>query len=59
MKDLDSKSNKAVSAFKISGIPAKFVVDKKGYIRFKKLGYQAGEDTEAEISVMIELAEAS
>ncbi|MBE9600249.1 TlpA disulfide reductase family protein [Pedobacter sp. MC2016-24] len=52
-----NKVNPAVSAFKVTGIPAKFVIDGKGNIRFKKEG--AGTDigeTVFELSAMIELA---
>lgn len=52
-----SKVNPAVSAFKVTGIPAKFVIDRNGNIRFKKEG--AGMDMDysiAELSAMIELA---
>ena len=51
------KVNPAVSAFKVTGIPAKFVIDGNGNIRFKKEG--SGMDMDfavAELSAMIELA---
>ena len=51
------KVNPAVSAFKVTGIPAKFVIDGNGNIRFRKEG--AGMDMDfavAELSAMIELA---
>lgn len=47
-----------VSAYKVSGIPTKFVVDKHGRIRFKSVGYSgSAEDELQKISLMIELAE--
>lgn len=52
-----NKVNPAVSAFKVTGIPAKFVIDGNGDIRFKKEG--AGVDIDeavAELSAMIDLA---
>ncbi|MGN6418296.1 MAG: TlpA family protein disulfide reductase [Pseudobacter sp.] len=52
-----SKVNPAVSAFKVTGIPAKFVIDRNGNIRFKKEG--SGMDMDynvAELSAMIDLS---
>lgn len=52
-----NKVNPAVSAFKVRGIPAKFVIDGNGDIRFKKEG--SGVDIDeivAELSAMIDLA---
>lgn len=52
-----NKVNPAVSAFKVTGIPAKFVIDGQGNIRFKKEG--AGIDIDyavTELSAMIELS---
>ena len=52
--DLDDK---VVASFGVSGIPTKFVVDKKGMIRFKSVGF-GGNDDElvSELSLMIEMA---
>ncbi|MEY3050809.1 MAG: hypothetical protein RLY31_594 [Bacteroidota bacterium] len=46
-----------VAAFKVSGIPTKFVLDKQGVIRFKSVGY-GGDDAALvrELSTMIELS---
>lgn len=52
-----NKVNPAVSSFKVTGIPAKFVIDGDGYIRFKKEGSGADVDEiVSEMSAMIELA---
>lgn len=49
--------NDAVSAFGVKGIPAKFVIDKQGNIRFQITGFGgANEDAVAELSRMIDLA---
>ncbi len=49
--------NAVVSAFKVSGIPTKFVLDKEGVIRFKSVGYGGNDaDLVRELSTMIELA---
>jgi peroxiredoxin len=59
LKDLSTNKNNAVSAFGVSGIPAKFIIDAKGNIRFKMTGF-GGTDEEAvsELSAMIGLAKA-
>ncbi|TDQ06312.1 TlpA family protein disulfide reductase [Pedobacter metabolipauper] len=58
LKDPATKSNKAASGYKLSGIPAKFVIDGKGNIRFRSLGNSAGGNDAfvEEISTMIALA---
>lgn len=48
--------DKVVSSYKVSGIPTKFIIDKKGKIRFQSIGY--GGSPEAlveELSAMIEI----
>ncbi len=54
---LMDNDNAVVTAFGVSGIPTKFVVDKKGKIRFKSVGF-GGNDDElvTELSMMIEMA---
>ena len=53
----ETKKNEAVSAFGVTGIPAKFVIDKQGHIRFQLTGFGgSNEDAVAELSKMIELA---
>lgn len=57
LKDPVSKTNKVVSDYKVNGIPAKFVIDGKGNIRFKVKGNSGGDDaTVEEVAAMIELA---
>ncbi|MGV3540363.1 MAG: redoxin domain-containing protein [Rufibacter sp.] len=50
------EENKMIEAYKVSGIPTKFVLDGNGNIRFKSVGYSGNnEKTVQEISMMIEL----
>lgn len=49
--------NKMAEDFKVNGIPAKFVIDKDGKIRFKAVGFTGNDDALVdELSTMIELA---
>ena len=49
--------NKVVGEYKVGGIPTKFVVDKKGKIRFISQGYSGNnEELVSELSLMIEMA---
>lgn len=46
-----------VSQFGVSGIPTKFIIDGKGNIRFKKVGFEGtAEGTVKELDIMIDLA---
>lgn len=56
-KDAVTGENKVVTAYKVSGIPTKFVIDKAGNIRFRFTGF-SGEDEAAveELSDMINMA---
>jgi thiol-disulfide isomerase/thioredoxin len=48
--------NKATAAFKVESIPTKFVINKKGKIRFKSVGFLGNTDKLAEeLSLMIEM----
>lgn len=52
-----TKKNDAVSAYGVDGIPAKFIIDKQGKIRFNISGFGGSdEDAVAELSAMIEMA---
>jgi thiol-disulfide isomerase/thioredoxin len=54
---LMDNENQVVSKFGVSGIPTKYVVDKKGIIRFKSVGYSGSPDILVEeLSRMIEIA---
>lgn len=57
LKDPQTKANTVVKSYGVKGIPAKFVIDPQGNIRFKVTG-ASGSDDEivAELSQMIELA---
>jgi thiol-disulfide isomerase/thioredoxin len=50
--------NKVVEQYKVSGIPTKFIIDKKGNIRFKSVGFSGSPDKMiTEIDVMISMLE--
>jgi len=57
IKDPKTKKNEAVTALGINAIPTKVIINSKGNIRFKVLGF-SGEDDDAvsEVSTMIEIA---
>ena len=56
LKNPETKSNEVVSLYKVRGIPAKFVVDDNGFIRFKLTGFSgANEAAVDEISLMVDL----
>ncbi len=60
VRDASTKKNPAVSAFEVKGIPAKFVIDGKGNIRFKTAGFGGTKEAAVnELSAMIELARKS
>lgn len=56
LKDPVSKKNEVVESFGAKGIPAKYIVDKEGNIRFKLVGF-SGSDEQAvsELSEMIDI----
>ncbi|SDG57322.1 Thiol-disulfide isomerase or thioredoxin [Pedobacter terrae] len=57
LKDPVAKKNTAVTSFGVSGIPAKFVIDGNGKIRFKELGLLWPNDAAVrELSTMIEMS---
>jgi thiol-disulfide isomerase/thioredoxin len=52
-----SDEYEVVSKFKVEGIPTKFIIDKKGQIRFKSVGYGGNQDALVEeLKAMVELA---
>ncbi|MEZ4935102.1 MAG: TlpA disulfide reductase family protein [Saprospiraceae bacterium] len=54
---LMDNDNAVVTAFKVSGIPTKFILDKNGKIRFKAVGYSGNnEELVRELEMMIEMA---
>lgn len=54
---LMDNDNEVVEKFGVKGIPAKFILDKNGRIRFSSAGYNPDEDAMvAELTMMIELA---
>jgi peroxiredoxin len=49
--------NSVVANFNVTGIPAKFIIDKAGNIRFKATGFNGNEDDLVdELSLMVDLA---
>jgi thiol-disulfide isomerase/thioredoxin len=57
LKDAQSKRNPALEAFKIKGIPQKYVIDGNGRIRFSVSGFEGKDEAAAEEVVqMVELA---
>jgi hypothetical protein len=56
LKDPATGENKVVEAYKVSGIPTKFVIDKKGNIRFRFTGFYGGNAAAVdEVSAMISM----
>ncbi|GGH64966.1 thiol-disulfide isomerase/thioredoxin [Filimonas zeae] len=56
-KDAKTNTNKAVTDYGVKMIPAKFVIDAQGNIRFELAGFDgSNESAVAELSAMIELA---
>ncbi|HTE26882.1 TlpA family protein disulfide reductase [Flavitalea sp.] len=56
LMDMDSKT---VEAFKVDGIPTKFVIDTNSRIRFKSVGFGGSTDgLVSELGIMIEMARA-
>jgi len=56
-KDAETKENKVVGSYKVYGIPAKFVIDGQGNIRFKLTGFDGSNEAAVdEISMMIDMA---
>ena len=49
--------DKIVAEYKVDGIPTKFVIDKKGMVRFKVVGFDGSDDKLIqELTAMIEMA---
>jgi thiol-disulfide isomerase/thioredoxin len=56
-KDKAGKQSSIANAFKVTGVPTKFVIDKKGNIRFKDVGYSGSPNQSVEdLSTMIDLS---
>jgi thiol-disulfide isomerase/thioredoxin len=50
---LMDNENIVIGKYKVEGIPTKFILDKKGMIRFKTVGFSDGEKMQKEIDLMI------
>lgn len=60
LKDVATGENAVVKSYGVNGIPAKFVIDKNGNIRFSFSGFAGGDDAAVEeLAAMIELAQKS
>jgi thiol-disulfide isomerase/thioredoxin len=60
LKDEKSHANEVVQSYNVNGIPAKFIIDKNGQIRFRLTGFEGGNDAAVqELSAMIELTRKS
>jgi thiol-disulfide isomerase/thioredoxin len=60
LKDAQTKENKVVSSYKVNRIPARFVIDPQGNIRFKLTGFDGSDEAAVdELSIMIDMAKAS
>lgn len=56
-KDPQTKTNKVVGSYKVSGIPAKFVIDGSGNVKFKLTGFDGSNEAAVdELSMMIDMA---
>lgn len=55
-KVLLDTERKAVEQFKVDGIPAKFIIDRQGMIRFRETGFGNEARLVRELTAMIELA---
>lgn len=56
-KDPETKANKVVDSYNVSSIPTKFIIDKKGNIRFKLTGFDGSNEALVdELSMAIDLA---
>ncbi len=54
---LMDNDSKVVNDFNVTGIPTKFIIDKKGTIRFKSIGFDGSDDKlVSELSAMIDMA---
>ncbi|WP_286860018.1 MULTISPECIES: TlpA family protein disulfide reductase [Sphingobacterium] len=55
LKDNKTGVNHTISQFGVDGIPAKFIIDPKGFIRYRGTGFGGGDDKlVAELSAIIE-----
>lgn len=58
-KNADGTKKKILLDYDVPGIPTKVVIDKAGYVRYKKVGFNPGmtpEELASEVSDMIEIA---
>ena len=54
LKNPSTQKCDVIASYKVSGIPTRFVIDKKGKIAFRMTGFGGGDESSvAEISAMI------
>jgi len=54
----DKRQSKVITAYKVDGIPTKFIIDKNGDIRFKYVGFSGSTEAVVnEVTAMIELVD--
>jgi hypothetical protein len=44
-----------VNAYKVEGIPTKFLIDRNGNIQFKSIGFEGGQKMVDEMTIQIEM----
>lgn len=55
LRNKNTQKSKVATDYQLTGIPTKFVIDKKGQIRFKLIGFGGGQDAAVnELSAMID-----
>jgi thiol-disulfide isomerase/thioredoxin len=56
LKDPETKDNNVVASYNVSSIPTKFVIDKRGTVRFKLVGFDGSNDEVLdELKMMIDM----
>ncbi len=56
MKDPETKANKVVDSYNVTGIPTKFIIDGSGNIRFRLTGFSGSKEAAVdEIAMMVEM----
>ena len=55
-KDPETKANKVVDSYNVTGIPTKFIIDGEGKIRFRLTGFSGSKEAAVEeVSMMIDM----
>ncbi len=56
LKDKNTGKHPLLDSFEISGLPTKLIINKKGIIKFKNVGFVSEEEAVDEIKLMVDLA---